>query len=102
MHEDVDRLMPDPDRRDDALERIQATIDLADRIWPTHVLPHLTPGQTRVVEALSHGLGYSGAAEVLGMSEHTVQTHVKRAMRSMRAKNQAHLVAEALRHGMIR
>lgn len=102
MKLNVDGEMPDPDRRDGALERIQAVVDNAELVFAGHPQITVTKRGREVLECLSRGLGYSGTAEVLGISDQTVQTHLKNAMRALRAKNQAHAVAEALRRGLIR
>lgn len=89
-------MWPDADRRDDALLRLLARVD--------NTLPRrdsLAPMETRVLEALSHGLGYKGAAEVLGVGIETVKSDVVRARRALQAKDATHAVAIALRSGLI-
>lgn len=94
--------MPDPDRRHDALLRLDAVVRNSDLVFRGNPTVTVSPRAVQVLECLSRGLGYSGTAEVLGISDQTVQTHLKNAMRALRAKNQAHAVAEALRRGLIR
>lgn len=89
-------LWPDPDRRDDALLRcLQDTY----RAQPRR---HLTAAEVKVVEALSHGLGRNGAAEVLGLGLETVKARIRDGKAALGCKDQAHLVAESLRRGLIR
>lgn len=61
----------------------------------------LVPSEVRVLEALSRGLGYRGAAEVLGWSTYTVMWSSKCARRKLAAKDTTQAVAEALRRGLI-
>lgn len=102
-------IFPDEDRRDAALVRLgrRVSLDLAERngrkrgiyYRPRRLTP--TPAQLRVIEAISHGVGNRGAAELLGLSPDTVKTHLKQASRLLGAKDRAHLVALALRLRLI-
>ena len=60
-----------------------------------------TDGQIRIIECLSHGLGYKGTAEVLVLSPYTVKGQVRDAKRRAAAKDQAHLIGICLREGWI-
>lgn len=93
---ELEHLWPDPDRRDEALFRVAVAIGRA------HERTHLTPMEVRVLEALSHGLGREGAAEVLGVTVETVKSWTLQARRVLRAKNTTHACCEALRQGLIR
>lgn len=62
---------------------------------------YLTPRETQVIEALSHGLDSEGAADLLGIGLETVKTLTRRARRALRAKNTTHACCEALRQGLI-
>ena len=61
----------------------------------------LTQAQTEVVLYLSHGLTPRMLAEVLGKSQHTIESQIRRARQAVNAKNTAQLVAIALRRGLI-
>lgn len=87
---------PDEDRRHEAL--INALID----VYSYEPEADLSPAETRVVEALSHGLGQKGAAEVLGLSVFTINAHMKHISSKLRAKNTTQACCEALRRGLIR
>lgn len=87
----------DPDRRDDALLRILTRVYEQPEERST-----LTPGELRAIEAMSHGLGEIGAAEVIGVRPLTLKKQLKRARRVLRAKNTTHACCEALRRGLIR
>lgn len=61
----------------------------------------LTPQQTRVVELLARGLTNRGIGLELGISEHTVKTHLTQIMRKLHARDRAHAAVIALREGLI-
>jgi DNA-binding NarL/FixJ family response regulator len=61
----------------------------------------LSKMQRSVFFCLSHGLDHKMTAEILGLSEGTVRSHSKRARFSLNAKDTTHLVALALRQGLI-
>lgn len=61
----------------------------------------LTPAELLVVRFASYGLNNIETADVTGLAYGTVQSQIKRAMRKLRAKNRTHLVALALREGLI-
>lgn len=82
----------DPDRREEAIDRLLARLEIEEPLSPTEV---------KITAALSHGMGEKGAAEIYGVSYQTVRTHSQRARRKMRAKNNVHLVAICLRRGVI-
>lgn len=87
----------DPDRRDDAILRVLGRVyRQPDRRC------ELVPSEVRVLEALSRGLEYRGAAEVLGLTFETVKGQAKSARRVLRAKNTTHACCEAIRRGLIR
>lgn len=88
-------LMPDPDRRDEALLRCLVDVH-------SYEPELLTPAQTRVLGALSHGLGDRGAADLLGVTVESVKEAAKLARRKLQARNTTHACCEALRRGLIR
>ena len=89
----------DPDRRDEALER------LVQHMNNTPTDPYgdkpLSPVEFRIVTALSYGVGDKGAAALCDVSYHTARSHIKHAQAKLRAKNSVHMVAKALRQGII-
>lgn len=87
---------PDPDRRDDALMRLDARI----KVQPAG-RDELSPREIQVLQALSHGVGQQGVAEILGIELETVKHHLRAARRILAAKDSAHAVAIALRRGLI-
>lgn len=62
----------------------------------------LTAGEIQVIQALSHGTGIMGAAEIWGKSFEATKDHIKRARRKMGAKTTEQLIAECLRLGIIK
>jgi DNA-binding NarL/FixJ family response regulator len=91
---DLEQLWPDPDRRDEALERLAGRIGRQ----PDEAL---TPEQARTLELLSHGVGVKGTAELTHYSISTIASHVRAARRILQAKDTTHAVANALRAGII-
>ena len=61
----------------------------------------LTAREADVLRMLARGRTYAKAAEELGMSPHTVSTHVKNAYRKLDVHNAAAAVLQAVRLGLI-
>ena len=61
----------------------------------------LTAREADVLRMLARGRTYSQAAEELGMSAHTVSTHVKNAYRKLDVHSAAAAVMQAVRLGLI-
>jgi len=61
----------------------------------------LTAREADVLRLLARGRTYAQAAEDLGMSAHTVATHVKNAYRKLDVHNAAAAVLQAVRLGLI-
>jgi len=61
----------------------------------------LTAREREVVQRIAHGDTTGVIAEQLFISPTTVETHVRKAMTRMGAKNRAHLIALALTSGEI-
>ena len=63
--------------------------------------PVLTEKQREVVAALSRGLTDKQIAQAFGVSHRTVREHIDAARVRMDAANRPHVVAEAIRRGVI-
>ena len=61
----------------------------------------LTAKEADVLRLLARGRTYAKAAEELGMSPHTIGTHVKNAYRKLDVHNAAAAVLQAVRLGLI-
>lgn len=61
----------------------------------------LTAREADVLRLLARGRTYAQAAEELGMSAHTIGTHVKNAYRKLDVHNVAAAVLQAVRLGLI-
>ena len=61
----------------------------------------LTAREADVLRMLARGRTYAQAAEELGMSAHTVGTHVKNAYRKLDVHSAAAAVLQAVRLGLI-
>jgi DNA-binding CsgD family transcriptional regulator len=61
----------------------------------------LTSREIEVLARLARGCTYAKAAEALGMSAHTVASHVKNAYRKLDVHSAAAAVLQAVRLGLI-
>ena len=61
----------------------------------------LTPRELEVIKLLASGCTYSQIAVRLGISAHTVKTHVDRIFEKLAANDRAQAVAIAVRRGLI-
>ena len=57
--------------------------------------------EAEVLQLCSKGLRYAEIAEVLGVSSHTVNTHLKSVYRKLMVHSRAEAVFEARRHGLL-
>ena len=64
-------------------------------------VPLVTAAEARSLQMISYGLTYSMAAELLGLSTHTIRDQVRSARHRLGAKNATHAVALAIRAGVI-
>lgn len=97
-------------RADDILARMRAD---TEHPWPTNLARDLaTFGQTRsgalvtdaerdVLRCFANGLGIAGTADTLHKSPWTIRDQATSARRRLRAKDNAHAVALAIRQGLI-
>lgn len=75
---------------------------IIDRL-PLPGLRHdLTAGEMRVIQIIGTGSDNQEAADMLGLSEATVQTHRRNIMRKLKVSTSAKLVREAIRLGLAR
>ena len=65
------------------------------------MLAVLTPREVDVLRLLATGCTYSQAAERLGISPHTVVTHIKNAYRKLDVHNGRAAVMRALQLGLV-
>ncbi|MBS1120805.1 MAG: two-component response regulator [Deltaproteobacteria bacterium] len=61
----------------------------------------LTPRQTAIITQLARGLTYHEIGDVLGISEHTVRSHVRATYEKLGASNKAEAVAVVMRESWI-
>lgn len=62
----------------------------------------LTPAEINVLRVIGDGSSDSEAAEMLGLSKSTIQTHRRNIMRKLDVSSSAKLVCEAIRLGVVR
>ena len=63
--------------------------------------PALSPRELVVLRHLSHGEDAATIGTLLGLSETSVRTYLKRAQKKLKAQNQPHAIAIAMRKRLI-
>jgi len=63
--------------------------------------PHVTPREAEIIKWMSHGKTAWEISMILSISEITVNTHITSARSKLEAVSSTHLVAKALRRGII-
>jgi DNA-binding CsgD family transcriptional regulator len=64
-------------------------------------LTSLSPREQEIVQLVSHGYANKTIAHKLAISQHTVNTHVRRIFDKMGVSSRAEMVAYALRSGLV-
>lgn len=89
-------------RTDELLARIErAPLIPEHRLNDYRVNTGLTPRERDVLRCLAHGLTDRMAGDTLGLSVHTVRTHLRHARYKLNAKTTTHACCLALRLGLI-
>jgi DNA-binding NarL/FixJ family response regulator len=84
-----------------ALQKVlQGESDFPDDLAPAMVGVNLTPRQREVLDLLCQGKVNKEIASILGMSEHTAQTHLKIIFRTMEVHTRTEAVLAARRLGI--
>jgi len=65
-------------------------------------VPHLSERESEVLEFLVKGFTYAETAKHLGVTPHTIATHVRRIYRKLAVRSRAEAVYEALQLGLVR
>ena len=69
--------------------------------WTSYRAP-LTAREHAVLDLVAQGFGDKEIAELIGISTHTVNAHLRHVYAKLPAKNRAHAVAVAVRTGVLR
>jgi len=69
---------------------------------PERDAPSLTAREIEVLELIAKGFGYAEIARILGISAHTVTTHVRRIYGKLEVRSRGEAVYEAVNLGLIR
>ncbi len=64
-------------------------------------LVHLTDREDEVLICIARGLSNKEAARELGIAPRTVERHVENLRNKIRARNKAHMMAKAIRYGLL-
>ncbi len=96
------RLEPDQGEVADVLLDAMRIFDkLYEEILTQEMSGRLTQRETEIVRWTSEGKTSAEIAIILGLSEHTVNSHITAAVRKLDAVNRVHMVAIALRNGLV-
>jgi len=71
------------------------------KIIPDTVIAPLTKREAQILGYVADGNTNKQIADILGISEQTIKSHVSAILRKMNANDRAHAVALALRSGWI-
>lgn len=83
------------------LDMMQIFNKLYEEILSAQVSGRLTQREIEIVKWTSEGKTSADIAVILGLSEHTVNSHITAAARKLDAVNRVHMVAIALRRGLV-
>ncbi len=85
----------------DILPALSSAIKNVHGRQPHFRKPVLTPRQKQVIQMAAEGYSRRAIGRIMGITERTVQLHMATVRRKLHAKNQAHVVALAMRHKLI-
>jgi DNA-binding NarL/FixJ family response regulator len=88
--EEVRRLLANLRRRRDQDATGQARVD------------RLTPRETQILQRMADGLPPEAIAEEMGISRHTLRTHVQNILFKLKVHSKLEALAEAIRYGKVR
>jgi DNA-binding CsgD family transcriptional regulator len=96
------RQEPDQSEIADVLLDVMRIFDkLYEEILTQEISGRLTQREAEIVKWTSEGKTSAEIAIILGLSEHTVNSHITAAVRKLDAVNRVHMVAIALRNGLV-
>lgn len=61
----------------------------------------LTPRETEILQRMADGLSQDEIAAILGISRHTLRTHVQNILTKLRVRSRLEAMAEAVRYGKV-
>lgn len=97
-----ERQAPDQSEIADMLLDAMRIFDkLYEEILTQEMSGRLTQRESEIVKWTSEGKTSAEIAIILGLSEHTVNSHITAAVRKLDAVNRVHMVAIALRNGLV-
>jgi DNA-binding CsgD family transcriptional regulator len=62
----------------------------------------LTPRETEILQRMADGLTQDEIAAILGISRHTLRTHVQNVLTKLRVRSRLEALAEAVRYGKVK
>jgi DNA-binding NarL/FixJ family response regulator len=94
------RPLMDPEEMDRLLQRFRQRRE-AGNTARTRV-ERLTPRETEILQRMADGLSQDEIATILGISRHTLRTHVQNILTKLRVRSRLEALAEAVRYGRVR
>jgi DNA-binding NarL/FixJ family response regulator len=94
------RPLIDPEETDRLLQRFRQRRE-AGRAARSRV-ERLTPRETEILQRMADGLSQDEIAVILGISRHTLRTHVQNVLTKLRVRSRLEALAEAVRYGKVR
>ncbi|HEV8572442.1 MAG TPA: response regulator transcription factor [Actinomycetota bacterium] len=94
------RPLIDPEESDRLLQRFRQRRE-AGNAARTRV-ERLTPRETEILQRLADGLSQEEIAAILGISRHTLRTHLQNILTKLRVRSRLEALAEAVRYGKVR
>jgi RNA polymerase sigma factor (sigma-70 family) len=88
--EEADRLLQRFHQRREAARAARARVE------------RLTPRETEILQRMADGLSQEEIAAILGISRHTLRTHVQNILTKLRVRSRLEALAEAVRYGKVR
>jgi len=88
--QEMDRLMQTVRQRREAKDAVRRRVD------------RLTPRETEILQRMADGLSQEEIAAILGISRHTLRTHVQNILTKLRVRSRLEAMAEAVRYGKVK
>jgi DNA-binding NarL/FixJ family response regulator len=94
------RPLMDPEEMDRLLQRFRQRREAGNTARSR--VERLTPRETEILQRMADGLSQDEIATILGISRHTLRTHVQNILTKLRVRSRLEALAEAVRYGRVR
>jgi DNA-binding NarL/FixJ family response regulator len=93
------RPLMDPGEMDRLLQRFRQRREAGNAARSR--VERLTPRETEILQRMADGLSQDEIATILGISRHTLRTHVQNILTKLRVRSRLEALAEAVRYGKV-